>query len=79
MGFALPCLNLILTTLALAELTIPEKELANLHLDRLQAEAELVDSLTLPEECQRLVSFYWQLLLYHCSCPFRCWDTFPAS
>ena len=57
MGFALPCLNLILVTLALAELTIPEKELSNLHLDRLQEEAELVDLLTLPEECQRLVGF----------------------
>ena len=64
MGFALPCLNLILVTLALAELTIPEKELSNLHLDRLQEEAELVDLLTLPEECQRLVGFYWQ----HVSC-----------
>ena len=57
MGFALPCLNLILATLALAELTIPEKELANLQLDRLQQEAELVDFFTLPEECQRWVRF----------------------
>ena len=57
MGFALPCLNMILTTLALAELTIPEKELASLQLERLQEEAELVDLVTRPEECQRLVSF----------------------
>ena len=57
MGFALPCLNLIMATLALAELTIPEKELANLQLDRLQQEAELVDFFTLPEECQRWVRF----------------------
>ena len=57
MSFALLCLNLILTTLALAELTIPEKELASLQLDRLQEEAELVDLVTLPEECQRRVSF----------------------
>ena len=56
MGFAFPCFNLILTTLALAELRIPEKELANLQLGRLQQEAELVDLVTLPEECQRLVS-----------------------
>ena len=56
MGFAFPCFNLILTTLALAELRIPEKELADLQLDRLQQEAELVESVTLPEECQRLVS-----------------------
>ena len=57
MSFALLCLNPILTTLALAELTIPEKELASLQLDRLQEEAELVDLVTLPEECQRRVSF----------------------
>ena len=57
MSFALLCLNLILTTLALAELTIPEKELASLQLDRLQEEAELVDLVTLHEECQRRVSF----------------------
>ena len=56
MGFAFPCFNLFLTTLALAELRIPEKELANLQLDRLQQEAELVDLVTLPEECQRWVS-----------------------
>ena len=56
MGFALTCFNMILTTLALAELRIPEKELANLQLDRLQQEAELVDLVTLPEECQRWVS-----------------------
>ena len=56
MGFAFPCFNLILTTLALAELRIPEKELANLQLGRLQQEAELVDLVTLPEECQRWVS-----------------------
>ena len=63
MGFALPCLNMILTTLALAELTIPEKELASLQLERLQEEAELVDLVTRPEECQRLVSFLWQHFL----------------
>ena len=79
MGFALPCFNLILTTLALAELTIPEKELGNLQLDRLQEEAELVDLLTLPEECQRLVGFYWLHLLHHCSWPFHCRDIFHAS
>ena len=56
MGFALTCFNMILTTLALAELRIPEKELANLQLDRLQEEAELVELVTLPEECQRRVS-----------------------
>ena len=56
MGFALTCFNLILATLALAELRIPEKELANLQLGRLQQEAELVDLVTLPEECQRWVS-----------------------
>ena len=59
MCFALPCLSLILTTLALAELTVPEKELANLELARLQQEAELVDFLTLPEECQQWVRFYF--------------------
>ena len=67
MGFALPCVNLILATLAAAELTIPEKELTDLDLDKLQEEAELVDLLNLPEECQRLVGFYWQHLLYHSS------------
>ena len=56
MGFAFPCLNLFLTTLALAELRIPEKELADLQLDRLQQEADLVELVTMPEECQRSVS-----------------------
>merc|ERR1712130_54221 len=66
MGFVFPCLNLILTTLALAELVIPENELDNMlqQLDRLQKEAELADLLILPEECQRRVYHYWVVDAY---------------
>ena len=34
-----------------------ESDLAGLRLDKLQAEAELVEVVTLPGECQRSVSF----------------------
>ena len=47
--------------LTVAELAILEEDLlVNLSLDRVQAEAELVESVTLPQECQRRVGFQWQ-------------------
>ena len=51
------CLLLLLTPLAKAELTMLESDLAGLKLDKLRAEAELVEVVTLPDECQRSVSF----------------------
>ena len=50
-------LPLLLTPLAKAELTMLESDLAGLKLDKLRAEAELVEVVTLPDECQRSVSF----------------------
>ena len=50
-------LLLLLTPLAKAELTMLESDLAGLKLDKLRAEAELVEVVTLPDECQRSVSF----------------------
>ena len=50
-------LLLLFTPLAKAELTMLESDLAGLKLDKLRTEAELVEVVTLPDECQRSVSF----------------------
>ena len=51
--------------LTVAELVILEGDLlVNLSLDRVQAEAELVESVTLPQECQRRVRFQWQRISF---------------
>ena len=51
--------------LIVAELAILEEDLlVNLSLDRVQAEAELVESVTLPQECQRRVGFQWQRISF---------------
>ena len=41
-----------------------ESDLAGLKLDKLRAEAELVEVVTLPGECQRSVSFEHDELFY---------------
>ena len=65
MCFSLPWLNLVLPMLTVAELAILEEDLlVNLSLDRVQAEAELVESVTLPQECQRRVRFQWQRISF---------------
>ena len=38
-----------------AELVVKEKDIADLQLDQLQAQAELVEDTTLPLECRRQV------------------------
>ena len=48
------CLQLLVPG-SLADLVVKEKDIADLQLDQLQAQAELVEDTTLPLECRRQV------------------------
>ena len=42
---------------SLADLVVKEKDIADLQLDQLQAQAELVEDTTIPLECRRQVKY----------------------
>ena len=48
------CLQILLPG-SLADLVVKEKDIGNLQLDQVQAQAELVEDTTLPLECRRQV------------------------
>ena len=49
------CLQLLVPDCCLADLVVKEKDFADLQLDHLQTQAQLVEDKTLPLECRRQV------------------------